>query len=160
MPAQSISQVIRNAGYSLTPEEAAYLDADEQLTDRFVNAVITADLAVDTVNEPAVRQLLMDQLREVTQLDPASLSVQPPPSLQPLHQLGQLRREALQRTARAWLTGLEENDPFWINRGMDAYTQARQAEADWYAALRQRLIATAAAPAAAPGQTPTPRPGP
>ncbi len=158
MPAQTISQVIRNAGYSLTPEEAAYLDADERLTERFVNAVITADLAVDMVNDPQVRQVLMDQLRAVTQLDPAALDVPPPPSLQALHQVGQLRREALQRTARAWLEGLEANDPVWINRGMDAYAQARQAEADWYTMLRQRLLSSANVPATPPAQVPTATP--
>lgn len=157
MPAQTISQIIRSAGYSLTPEEAAYLDADEQLTERFVNAIITADLAVSMVNEPAVRQLLIDQLRAVTRLDPA-LGMQPPPSLQMLHQVGQLRREALQRTARAWLEGLEANDPFWINRGMEPYAQARQAEADWYTMLRQRLIASASAPTTAPAQAPATAP--
>ena len=151
----TVSQMIMNAGYTLTPDEIVYLDADEQYMERYVTAILAVDMQAAFVNEPSIRQVVTDQLRQVVALDPSG-GPRPPASMQALHQVGQARRSAIQRAARGWLEGLEANDPYWVNRGAEAYGQARQGEADWYSALRERLLAQANNPQqpATPAQAP------
>ena len=149
------SQMIRNAGYNLTNEEAAYLDADERVMERFLTALLAVDYQSNLVNEPAIRQVVLEQLRQLVSLNAAETPVAPPASMEALHRVAQARRTATQQAARAWLEGLEANDPNWVLRGSDAYGRARQGEADWYSALRERLLAQGAAPSApAVGQQP------
>ena len=149
------SQMIRNAGYNLTNEEAAYLDSDERVMERFLTALLAVDYQSNLVNEPAIRQVVLEQLRQLVALNAAETPVAPPASMEALHRVAQARRTATQQAARAWLEGLEANDPNWVLRGSDAYGRARQGEADWYSALRERLLAQGAAPSApAVGQQP------
>ena len=147
MPPMPISAMLRNAGYTLTDDEARYLDADEQVTDRFVAPILTVELHAQFVNDEFSRQVVLNQLRQLTALDPAATTVAPPASLAELHRVAVARRMALRSAAQQWLAGLEANDPTWVTRGAEAYGAARQGEADWFATLRQRLIG---APAAAP----------
>ena len=133
-----MSAMLRNAGYTLTPEEAAYLDADEQAGEAFMTGIMTVDLLAAYSTDEAAREIILRELRRVASLDPAGPAT-PPPSLSELHRLGVARRTAVRDAAQRWLEGLEAGDPAWVNRGAQAYGTARQAEADWYAALRQRL---------------------
>ena len=144
-----MSAMLRNAGYAVSPEEATYLDADEQVMERFVTPLLTIELHAAFVNDDYSRQIVLAELRRIVALDPAATTVSPPPSLAELHRLALARRTAIRQAAQQWLEGLEASDPAWVTRGAESYGTARQAEADWYAALRQRLSG-APAPAARP----------
>jgi len=133
-----ISQMLRNAGYTISADEGAFLDADERLTDQFVTPVLTVELQAPFANDEFSRQVILSELRKVVALDPAA-STAPPAALSELARISVVRRSAIRQAAQGWLAGLEANDPSWVTRGSDAYGTARQAEVDWYAALRQRL---------------------
>jgi hypothetical protein len=137
-----LSAALRNAGYTLTAEEAAYLDADEGVTEQFLTPLLTIELHAPYVQDEYSRQIVLAELRRLAALDPTATPVAPPPTLAELHRLALARRTSLQEAARQWLEGLEANDPAWVARGAEAYGRARQAEADWYALLRQRLSAS------------------
>jgi hypothetical protein len=145
MPPMPMSAMLRNAGYTLTDDEARYLDADEQLTDRFVAPILTVELHAQFVNDEFSRQVVLNQLRQLTALDPSTVTVAPPASLAELHRISVARRTALRNAAQQWLAGLEANDANWVTRGVEAYGAARQGEADWFAALRLRLVGAPAA---------------
>ena len=133
-----ISQMLRNAGYTISADEGTFLDADERLTDQFVTPVLTVELQAPFANDEFSRQVIMSELRKIVALDPGAAGTAPA-SLSEVARLSVVRRSAIRQAAQGWLTGLESNDPSWVVRGSDAYTTARQAEADWYSALRQRL---------------------
>ncbi len=137
-----LSTALRNAGYTLTAEEAAYLDADEEVTEQFLTPLLTVELHAPYVQDEYSRQIVLAELRRLAALDPTATPVAPTPTLAELHRLALARRTSLQEAARQWLEGLEANDPAWVARGAEAYGRARQAEADWYALLRQRLSAS------------------
>ena len=147
MPPMPLSAMLRNAGYTLTDAEARYLDADEQLTDQFVAPILTVELHAQFAADEFSRQVMISQLRQVTALDPGANTVPAPASMGEIERIAVTRRAALRRAAEQWLGGLEANDPAWVNRGVEAYGTARQGEADWLAALRQRLTG---APAGTP----------
>jgi len=132
-----MSAMIRNAGYQISDEEAAYLDADEQATDQFVRAMLTTELQAPTINDDYSRQTVIAELQRVAALDPAAVSTPPPPTLTELNRIAVTRRTAMRDTAQQWLAGLNANDPNWVARGSDAYGAARSAENEWYTLLRQ-----------------------
>jgi hypothetical protein len=141
---QPLSAQIRAAGFNVTDQEAAYLDADAQFTDQFVAPMLTVELHAPYVSDDFSRQVVLSQLQQVANLDPNGNTVAAPPSLAELERIQAARRGAIRQAAQQWLAALQANDPNWVTAGADAYGSARQGEADWYAALRQRL---AAAPA-------------
>jgi hypothetical protein len=141
----SMSAMLRNAGYTVSADEATYLDADEQATDQFVRAMLTAELHAPTINDEYSRQLVLAELQRVAALDPGPVAVAVPGPLAELNRLAVARRAAIRDTAQRWLDGLNANDPTWVSRGSDAYGAARQAEADWYAAMRQVFLGRPAA---------------
>jgi hypothetical protein len=130
---------LRAAGFTISGDEAAYLDADEQLTDQFVAPMLTVELHAPYVNDEFSRQVVLVQLRQVAALDPNGANLQAPPTLAELQRIAVARRTALRQAAQQWLAALQANDPNWVMAGADAYGAARQGEVDWYAALRQRL---------------------
>jgi hypothetical protein len=142
----AMSTMLRNAGYTVSADEATYLDADEQATDQFVRAMLTTELHAPTINDDYSRQLVIAELRRVAALDPGAVTVAAPGPLAELNRLAVVRRAAIRETAQKWLEGLSTNDPNWVARGSDAYGVARQAEVDWYAAMRQIFVGRPAAP--------------
>jgi hypothetical protein len=141
---QPLSAQIRAAGYNVTDEEAAYLDADAQFTDQFVAPMLTVELHAPYASDEFSRQVILNQLQQVANLDPNGNSVQPPASLAELQRIQAARRAAIRQAAQQWLAALQANDPNWVMAGAEAYGAARQGEADWYAALRQRLAGSPA----------------
>ncbi|HZS02976.1 MAG TPA: hypothetical protein VFE37_29975 [Chloroflexota bacterium] len=136
---QPLSAQIRAAGFNITDQEAAYLDADAQFTDQFVAPMMTVELHAPYVSDEFSRQVILNQLQQVANLDPNGNTVPPPPSMTELERIQAARRAAIRQAAQQWLAALQANDPNWVMAGSDAYGTARQGEADWYAALRQRL---------------------
>jgi hypothetical protein len=136
---QPLSVQIRAAGFTVTDQEAAYLDADAQFTDQFVAPMLTVELHAPFVSDDFSHQVVLSQLQQVANLDPNGNTVQPPPSLAELERIQAARRASIRQAAQQWLAALQANDPNWVMAGSDAYGAARQGEADWYAALRQRL---------------------
>jgi hypothetical protein len=137
----SMSAMIRNAGYPISAEEAAYLDADEEATDQFVRAMLTAELQAPTINDEFSRQTVLAELQRVAALDPGAVSMPAPAALAELNRLAVTRRTAMRQTAQQWLEGLNANDPNWVARGSEAYGAARLAENDWYNLIRQIITA-------------------
>ena len=142
---QPLSAQIRAAGFNLTDEEAAYLDADAQFTDQFVAPMMTVELHAPYAADDFSRQVIISQLQQVARLDPTAATARPPASLAELDRLQVARRTAIRQAAQQWLNALQANDANWVMAGSDAYGAARQGEADWYAALRQRLSGPSAA---------------
>src|SRR5689334_11770494 len=99
-PPVSLSAMIRNAGYTLSAEEADYLDADEQATDQFVRAMLTTELHAPTINDDYSRQVVLAELRRVAALDPNGVSVAAPATLAELNRLAVARRTAIRQTAQ------------------------------------------------------------
>lgn len=141
---QALSVQIRGAGFTITDDEAAYLDADAQFTDQFVAPMMTVELHAPYVSDDFSRQVVLNQLQQVARLDPTASTVRPPASMADLDRVQVARRTAIRQAAQQWLTALQANDPNWVMAGSDAYGAARQGEADWYAALRQRLSGASA----------------
>jgi hypothetical protein len=141
---QPLSVQIRAAGFNVSDEEAAYLDADAQLTDQFIAPMLTVELHAATISDEFSRQVILAQLQQVTRLDPNASSVQVPASLAELQRIQVARRTSIRQAAQQWLTAVQANDPNWVTAGADAYGAARQGEVDWYAALRQRLAGPSA----------------
>jgi hypothetical protein len=135
----TLSEMLRQAGHRIANEEAAYLDADAELTDQFVRPVLTVDLFAASVVDDRSRELVLTALRQIVAMDPSARRVAPPPTLQELDRLALARRTAAQQAARRWIEGLEANDPAWLARGTEALGAANRAEAEWYVALQQYL---------------------
>jgi hypothetical protein len=136
---QPLSAQIRAAGFNVTDEEAAYLDADAQFTDQFVAPMMTVELHAPNVADDFSRQVILAQLQQVAGLDPNGGTTQAPASMAELQRIQVARRTAIRQAAQQWLGALQGNDPNWVMAGSEAYGAARQGEVDWYAALRQRL---------------------
>jgi hypothetical protein len=141
---QPLSAQIRAAGFNLTDEEAAYLDADAQLTDQFVAPMLTVELHAPNIADDFSRQVILAQLQQVTTLNPDGNTAQPPASMAELQRIQVARRTAIRQAAQQWLSALQANDPNWVMAGSEAYGAARQGEVDWYTALRQRLAGPSA----------------
>lgn len=141
---QPLSVQIRAAGFNVTDPEAAYLDADAQFTDQFVAPMLTVELHAPYVSDDFSRQVILAQLQQVVNLNPNGNTVPPPASLAELERIQAARRASIRQASQQWLGALQANDPNWVLAGSDAYGAARQAEADWYAALRQRLAGPSA----------------
>jgi hypothetical protein len=135
----TLSEMIRQAGHRITNEEAAYLDADAELTDQFVRPVLTVDLFAASVVDEQSRQLVLTALRQIVALDPAARPVAAPARLQELDRLAIARRTAARQAAQRWIEGLEANDPAWLARATEPLGAANRAEAEWYVALQQYL---------------------
>jgi hypothetical protein len=116
-----ISQSLQSQGHRLTPEEIAYLDADEAIQTLWVNAVGAIDLLSRT--EPAARdqewaQSMGNALGLLLSLDPAGAPAAPP-SLQRLRELAVAQRTHYRAAATRWVEAMQSGDPDWPQRGMD-----------------------------------------
>ena len=69
--------MLRNAGYTVSADEATYLDADEQATDQFVRAMLTTELHAPTINDDYSRQLVIagQELLRIASVDRVWLRV-------------------------------------------------------------------------------------
>src|SRR5262249_639655 len=121
-----ISQIIRQAGYTLTDAEASYLDGEQQLQSQYVlplTQVMTLAGAGSGVPEGATREVMVGELQRLTAMDP-NASPSAPESLQALRELAVRQRAAIRRAASLWLEGLQAGDPEWRARGGDAFAEA------------------------------------
>ncbi|HLH26468.1 MAG TPA: hypothetical protein VK066_28440 [Chloroflexota bacterium] len=136
----SPSQLIRQAGYTLTDAEAAYLDADQPIGQQWSTALMqvvalggpNAGLP-DSTMQPALEAVL----QRLIALDPEA-APEAPPSLQPLRSLAVQQREATQRAAKAWLAALQAGDPNWWQAGAADLTLANQALQSWQQEMAAR----------------------
>lgn len=129
----SPSQLIRQAGYSLTDAEAAYLDADQPIGQQYSTALLQVMALAgpnaglpDSAMQPAAEAVL----QRLSALDPTAAPTAPD-SLQRLRALAVDQRQAMQRAANAWLTALRAGDPNWWQAGANDLTAANQALQDW-----------------------------
>ena len=128
-----VSQVIRQAGYSLSDAEAAYLDADQQVQVQYAAPLYeVVRLAGPDAGLPdaATQASIAAELQRLLALDP-NAAPQAPASLQRLRELAVQSRAALQRAAASWLDGLQAADPDWRLRGAEEFAAAQQILAQW-----------------------------
>jgi hypothetical protein len=136
----SPSQLIRQAGYTLTDAEAAYLDADQPIGQQYSTALLqvmalggpNAGLP-DSTLQPAVEAVL----QRLAALDP-SATPDAPDSLQRVRTLAVEQRQATQRAATAWLAALQAGDPNWWQAGADDLAAANLALQNWQQELAAR----------------------
>ncbi len=138
-PPLSLSQRLTAQGHTVAPDEAAYLDADEQVTEDFVRllAYVQMMMTVPPSTE-GWRESLGNFLEAMVVLDPERTPVPPPESLAEVHADAVAYRAHLSSAALEWLHGVEASDPAWMQRGMDEYGAAEQARLAWYKALYER----------------------
>jgi hypothetical protein len=136
----SLSQIIRQAGYTLTDEEAAYLDADQAFGQQYSTALLQV-VALGGPNaglpDSAVQPALEAVLQRLVALDPAA-SPEAPASLQPLRALAVEQREAARRAAVAWLDALQAGDPNWWQAGASDFAATNLALQNWQQELAAR----------------------
>ena len=137
----SLSQRLRAQGHAVEPTEAAYLDADERLTESFVQPLV---VVLAFANQPSRhddwRLSVRQQLQQLVRLDPLRTPVIPPVALQGAHTQAVLHRHHLRAAAEAWLVALEADDPEWLQRGGAEYAAAESARIGWHRALWERYV--------------------
>jgi hypothetical protein len=136
-----LSERLRAQGHVVETAEAAYLDADERITEGFVRrlAVVLAFAdAPQRVDDWRATATVL--LRQMVDLDPLEAPVIPPASLQAVHRQAVAYRQHLRAAATAWLAGIEAGAPDWLQWGAEEYGAAEAARADWYRALWDRYV--------------------
>jgi hypothetical protein len=113
----SFSQYLRAIGHNLSPDEAAFFDADEPVQAAFTQPLVHLDLLVQVSPEQRNdqwRQAVLSELMRLVALDPSNAP-----------------RTHVWRAARQWLEALEQGDPNWLERGGDEFRAARERMAEW-----------------------------
>jgi hypothetical protein len=135
-PPLSLSQRLQAQGHRVTPAEAAYFDADEQVTDEFVRllAYVQMVMSVPTTTD-GWQDSMVRLLEPMVVLDPERAPVPPPESLATVHAASVGYRAHLSAAALQWLRGVEDNDPAWLQRGLEEYGAAERSRLAWHKAL-------------------------
>ncbi len=140
-PPRSLSARLRAQGHPVAPAEAAYLDADEQVTEQYVRLlVVVQELAALPPTTPEWRRAMVLYLEAMANLDPAAAPVPPPDGLLAVHTHAVAYREGLGTAARQWLAAIRAEDPAWLLQGADAYGAAEQARLAWQKALWEYYV--------------------
>ncbi len=140
-PPVSLSGRLLAQGHPVTPAEAVYLDADEQVTEQYVRLlVVIQELAGMAPTAPGWRQAMTTYLQALADLDPTQAPVAPPDSLAPVHAQAVDHRAQLGASARAWLVGVQAGDSGWVARGAEAYGAAESARLAWQRALWEHYV--------------------
>jgi hypothetical protein len=132
-PPVPVSQVIRQAGYSLSDAEAAYLDAEEQMQAQYAAPlfqVLTLAGPATGLPDAATQASIVAELQQLLALDP-NAAPQAPPALQRIRELAFQHRAALQRAAALWLAALQAGDADWRLRGAEEFAAAQESLAGW-----------------------------
>lgn len=136
----TLSQVIRQAGHSLTDAEATYLDAEQQLQIAWVTPlwqIVTLAGPEGGLPDASTQAAIRAELEKLLAMDPTA-GPAAPPQYQRLRELAVAQRQALQRAARAWLAALQAGDPDWRQRGADDAQAAQRALEEWAAEMVAR----------------------
>lgn len=135
-PAVPMSARLHAQGYDVAAPEAAYLDADEQVTEAYLRPLTMVQVLMATPpSRPCWAEVMTLYLEMLERLDPAWAPVPPPADLQGVHAAAVAYRAHLGAAARAWLGGVRADDPAWLTRGQADYAAAERARRAWYAAL-------------------------
>ena len=135
-PPLSLSGRLRAQGHAVTPDEAVYLDTDEQVTEQYVRLlVVVQELSGMRTSDPDWRPAMVAYLRAMADLDPAQAPVAPPEGLRAVHAQAVAYREQLGEAARQWLFAVQGADPAWLAHGNAAYGAAESARLGWQRAL-------------------------
>jgi hypothetical protein len=135
-PPLSLSGRLLAQGHPVSPAEAVYLDADEQVTEQYVRLlVVVQELSRMPPSTEGWRPALLANLQAMAALDPAKAPVAPPAELDAVHAEAVAYRGHLGRAAGAWQAALRADDPAWLQRGTDEYAAAEAARLAWYQAL-------------------------
>ena len=129
-----MSQFLQQAGFSLDPAEASYLDADQNVQIQYVGPLFEAFRLAGSeesgLPDSAAQEQIVAALQKIVALDP-NAAPQAPASLARLRELAVEQRAALRRAAVGWLSALQAGDENWRQRGADDFAAARQSLGAW-----------------------------
>jgi hypothetical protein len=135
-PPLSLSGRLLAQGHRVTPAEAIYLDADEQVTEQYVRLlVVVQEISRAAPTAEGWRPTILAYLDAMGQLDPAQAPVPPPEGLGAVHAHAVAHRAQLGTAAAEWRAAIQADDPTWLLRGNDAYAAAERARLAWHQAL-------------------------
>ena len=140
-PPLAISQRLRAQGHTVTADEAAYLDADEQVTDEYVRLLGYVQLVMSSpANAADWRDDMVAFLEPMALLVPDRTPVPPPDTLAAVHAAAVGYHTHLGAAALQWLRAVEANDPQWVQAGLEEYGAAERARLAWQKALYERYV--------------------
>jgi hypothetical protein len=140
-PPLAISQRLRAQGHTVDAAEAAYLDADEQVTDEYVRLLGYVQMVISTpASASDWRDDMVSFLEPMALLAPDRTPVPPPDSLAAVHTAAVGYRTHLGAAALQWLRAVEANDPQWVQAGLEEYGAAERARLAWQKALYERYV--------------------
>jgi len=151
-PPLSVSARLLAQGHPVQPAEAVYLDADEQVTERYIGLLVVVDFLASMFPNAAAwksataadlmppdaddwKSAMVACLQALAALNPGETPVPPPAGLMAVHGDSVAYREHLAAAAREWLAGVEADDPAWRERGLGEYGEAERARLAWYKEL-------------------------
>jgi hypothetical protein len=135
-PPLSLSGRLLAQGHPVTPAEAVYLDADEQVTEQYVRLlVVVQELSRMLPTTDGWRPAMLTNLQAMAALDPALAPVPPPEELDAVHAQAVAYRAHLGTAAAQWRDAIQADDPIWLLRGNDEFAAAERARLAWYQAL-------------------------
>jgi hypothetical protein len=129
-----MSQFLQQAGFSLDPAEATYLDEDQAVQIQYVGPLFEmfglAGSEQSGLPDGETQEKIVAALQTVLALDP-NAAPQAPPSLARLRELAVEQRAALRRAAAGWLSALQAGDENWRQGGADDFSAAQQSLGAW-----------------------------
>lgn len=136
-----LSERLRAQGHAPDAAEAAYLDADERVTEAFLQPLLVVLAFADQPQRrDDWRPTATEYLRYLARQEPTTTPVIPPATLLPLHEQAVTYRRHLRAAAVAWLAAIEANEPEWLPAGSEEYAAAERARLGWYRALWERYV--------------------
>lgn len=142
--AGTISQYVRDQGHALTPEEAAFFDADEAIQAIYTQALVNIELLARAETVPQTEEWAQSVARNLELLlaiDPAA-APPAPPSLQRLRDLVVEQRSHYRAAAQQWWQAFQADEPDWRQRGLAEQGAGLQVLYAWQAEFANRYPRT------------------
>jgi hypothetical protein len=138
--ATTITQYVRDQGHTLTPEEAAFFDADEAIQGIYTQALVNIELLARAETLPQTEewaQSVARNLEVLIAIDPAA-APPAPPSLQRFRDLVVEQRTHYRAAARQWWQAFQADEPDWRQRGLAEQGAGLQVLYAWQAEFATR----------------------
>ena len=136
----AITQYVRDNGHTLTPEEAAFFDADEAIQNIYTQALVNIELLARSEPRPATEewaQSVARNLEVLLAIDPTA-APPAPPSLQRFRDLVVEQRTHYRAAAQQWWEAFQANDLDWRQRGLAEQGAGLQVLYAWQAEFATR----------------------
>jgi len=136
----SISQYVRDQGYTLTPEEIAFFDADEAIQNIYTQALVNIELLARAEPVPQTEQWAQSVARNLEVLIAIDPNAAPPApaSLQRFRDLVVEQRQHYRVAANQWWEAFQADAPDWRQRGLAEEGAGLQVLYTWQAEFANR----------------------